>query len=279
MPPLVMAVILGVIQGLSEFLPISSSGHLILAQAFFGLEEPELAFDITLHLGTLSAVFIFYRQALGRLFRELRFLPGALARPARLRALYEERPDFRFGLLIVAGSLPTAILGLLLKDLVTTRLGTVPAVGLALLATGVMLAAIGRRGEAGREGLLLRDALVIGAVQGLAVIPGLSRSGWTIGAGLGLGLERETAARYSFLLSVPAILGAALLELRGGLNDLGLISRFAPGDFLAGFLAAALCGCLALAFLTRLLKTGRLSAFAWWCWAVGGAALAWVFVF
>jgi len=272
MPPLVLAVILGALQGISEFLPISSSGHLVLAQAFFGLEEPELAFDLMLHLGTLLAVFIFYRRPLGRLFLELRFLP-ALARPARLRALYQERPDFRFGLLIVAGSLPTALLGLWLKDLVTARLSTVESVGLSLLATGLMLAVIGRRGETGRTSLNIRDALIIGVVQGIAVIPGLSRSGWTIGAGLWLGLERETAARYSFLLSVPAILGASLLELRGG-----LISHFAPGDFLAGFLAAALCGCLALVFLTRLLKTGRFAAFAWWCWAVGLAALAWVFL-
>jgi undecaprenyl-diphosphatase len=158
----------------------------------------------------------------------------------------------------------------LLKDLVTTRLATVESVGLALLATGVLISFLGRRGEEGRDRLTLRDALFIGLIQGIAVIPGLSRSGWTIGAGLWLGLERETAARYSFLLSVPAVLGATILELRGASP-----SHFAPGDFLAGLLAAAVCGCLALAFLTRLLKTGRFSAFAWWCWAVGGAALVW----
>ena len=273
MSPLVLAVILGAVQGLSEFLPISSSGHLILAQAFFGLKEPELAFDVVLHLGTLSAIFIFYREPLSRLFRELRFLPGALASPARLKVLYNERPDFRFGLLIIIGSLPTAALGFLMKDLVTTRLGTVESVGLALLATGVMLRLIGRLGETGRDRLTVRDALVIGAIQGLAVTPGLSRSGWTIGVGLWLGLGRETAARYSFLLSVPAVLGATLLELRGD-----LASHFTPGDFLAGFLAAAVCGSLALTFLARLLKSGRFAAFAWWCWGVGGAALAWAFV-
>jgi undecaprenyl-diphosphatase len=268
MPSLVLAVILGVIQGLGEFLPISSSGHLILAQALFGLQEPELAFDVVLHLGTLTAVFIFYRRPLGRLFRELQFLPGALASPALLRARYEERPDFRFGLLIIVGSFPTAVLGFMLKDLVTTRLATVEAVGAALLATGVLLRLIGSRGGDGRDRLTMRDALVIGLVQGLAVIPGLSRSGWTIGAGLWLGLERETAARYSFLLSIPAVLGAAILELPGA-----RAGHFAAGDFLAGFLAAAVCGGLALGGLTRLLKSGRLSAFAWWCWAVGGAAL------
>ena len=272
MSPLFLALILGIVQALTEFLPVSSSGHLILAQAFFGLEEPELAFDLVLHLGTLVAIFIFYRRPLGRLLRELRFLPGALAGPGRLRVLYEERPDFRFGLLIIIGSFPTAVLGLLLKDLVTTRLATVESVGLALLATGVLLRLIGGRGGTGRDRLTFWDALVIGAVQGLAVTPGLSRSGWTIGAGLWLGLGRETAARYSFLLSVPAILGATVLELRGDMS-----SHFGAGDFLAGFLAAAISGCLALTFLTRLLKSGRFAVFAWWCWAVGGAALAWSF--
>ena len=270
MPPLALAVILGVIQGFSEFLPISSSGHLILAQTFFGLKEPELAFDVVLHLGTLTAIFIFYRQPLGRLFQELRFLPGALVSPARLKVLYTERPDFRFGLLLIVGSIPTAAIGFLMKDLVTTRLASVESVGLALLATGVLLRLIGCRGEIGRDQLTILDALIIGTVQGLAVTPGLSRSGWTIGAGLWLGLGRETAARYSFLLSVPAVLGAMLLELRGDLN-----SHFAAGDFLAGFLVAAICGCLALIFLARLLKSGRFAVFAWWCWGTGGAALAW----
>jgi undecaprenyl-diphosphatase len=268
MPPLMLAIILGAIQGLGEFLPISSSGHLILAQALFGLPEPELAFDVVLHLGTLAAVFIFYRRPVGRLFRELKYLPGALVSPALLAARYEERPDFRFGLLILVGSLPTAVIGLLMKDLVAGA--TVQSVGLALLATGVLLRLTGRRGEGGRSRLTHRDALIIGLVQGLAVTPGLSRSGWTIGAGLWLGLDRETAARYSFLLSVPAVLGAAILELRGD-----PVSHFAPGDFLAGFAAAALCGGLALTALTRLLKSGSFGLFAWWCWAVGGAALAW----
>jgi len=272
--PLILALILGVIQGLGEFLPISSSGHLILAQALFGLKEPELAFDVALHLGTLTAVFVFYRRPLSRLFRELQFLPGALVSPALMRTRYEERPDFRFGLLIIVGSLPTAVIGLLLKDLVVTRLATVEAVSLALLATGVFLRLTGRLGGGGgRDRLTLLDALIIGLIQGFAVTPGLSRSGWTIGAGLWLGLERETAARYSFLLSVPAVLGAALLSWRG--DQAGY---FTAGDFIAGFAAAALCGGLALAGLTWLLKSGRWSAFAWWCWAVGGAGLAWSFL-
>jgi len=269
MPETLTAVILGFLQGLTEFLPVSSSGHLILAQAAFGLAEPELAFDVVLHLGTLMAVFIFYRTALVSLVRELRFLPGALVSPARLRELYQDRPDFRFGLLIIVGSLPTALIGLFGKGFVESHLASPGSVGVALLATGFMLRLIGGRGEGGRDFLTVKDALFIGLVQGLAITPGLSRSGWTIGAGLWAGLERRVAARYSFILSVPAILGATILELKSGLSGV-----FSPGDFLAGFLTAALCGLLALWLLSWLLEGGRFAVFSWWCWAVGLAALA-----
>ncbi len=272
MPLLVVAVLLGLIQGLGEFLPISSSGHLILAQAFFGLEEPEVAFDVVLHLGTLAAVFIFYRETLVSLIKELRFLPGALISPARMRELYQGRPDFRFGLLILVGSIPTGIIGLAFKDVFETHFTSVTSVGVALLVTGLLLRLVGRRGRTGREGgrMTVRDALVIGLVQGLAIIPGFSRSGFTICAGLFAGLNRVTAARYSFLLSVPAILGATLLELRGD-----LVSRFSTPDFLAGFAAAAICGYLALALLVRMLKQDNFAVFSWWCWGVGLLALVW----
>ncbi len=272
MPLIIVAAVLGLIQGLGEFLPISSSGHLILAQAVFGLEEPEVAFDVVLHLGTLSAVFIFYRETLISLIKELRFLPGALASPARMRELYDERPDFRFGLLIIIGSLPTGLVGLLLKDLLKAHFTSVLSVGLALLITGFLLRAVGKRGQAGRAGgeMTVKDALIIGLIQGLAIVPGFSRSGFTICAGLFLGLNRVTAARYSFILSIPAIVGAAILEMGDG-----LASSFAPADFLTGFGVAAISGYLALSLLVRLLKQDNFSLFAWWCWAVGGFAVGW----
>jgi undecaprenyl-diphosphatase len=272
MPLLIAAVLLGLIQGVGEFLPISSSGHLILAQAVFGLEAPEVAFDVALHLGTLLAVFIFYRETLLSLIAELRFLPGALISPARMRQRYRERPDFRFGLLILIGSVPTGIIGLALKDVFTAYFTSVTSVGVALLVTGLLLRLVGRRGRAGRgEGLMtVRDALLIGLVQGLAIIPGFSRSGFTICAGLFAGLNRVTAARYSFLLSVPAILGATFLELRGD-----LVSRFSAADFAAGFAAAAVCGYLALSLLVRMLKQDNFAVFSWWCWGVGLSALGW----
>ena len=267
---LAMAIILGLIQGAAEFLPISSSGHLILAQHIFGLAEPEWAFDIVLHLGTLSAVSYFYRHSLAALLRELKFLPGALLSPARMRALYQERPDFQFGLQILAASLPTAIVGLGFKKFLEPAMTSIVCIGLALMVTGGILRLAGNKGQTGRDRLTLRDALLIGLVQGVAVFPGLSRSGWTIGAGLMIGLGRETAARFSFLLSIPAIIGATALEFSGD-----WVSGFGPGGFLAGFLTAAVSGFLALTLLKRILNQGRLAVFSWWCWAAGALALAW----
>ena len=276
MPLIVIAVILGLIQGLGEFLPISSSGHLIIAQNVFGLEEPEVAFDVILHLGTLLAVFIFYRQTIMTLIMELRFLPGALINPKKMQRLYRERPDFRFGLLILIGSIPTGVVGLALQDVFKTYFTTMTSVGVALLITGFLLRLVGRRGQNGREdsAMTVRDALIIGLVQGLAIVPGFSRSGFTICAGLFAGLSRETAARYSFILSIPAIIGATILEVGDG-----LASRFSSLDFLAGFAVAAVSGFLALKLLVRLLKQDNFAVFSWWCWAAGIFTLIWAWPF
>ncbi|UQZ89513.1 hypothetical protein C4J81_09980 [Deltaproteobacteria bacterium Smac51] len=272
MPLIVVAIILGLVQGLGEFLPISSSGHLVLAQAVFGLEEPEVAFDLVLHLGTLTAVFFFYRDTLMTLISELRYLPGALISPARMRELFTGRPDFRFGLLVLIGTIPTGLIGLILKDFFKAHFFSVTSVGVALLITGVLLRLVGRRGRIGREAkdMTIVDALIIGLVQGVAIVPGFSRSGFTICAALFAGLSRETAAKYSFILSIPAIVGAAILEIG---DDMA--TRFGSVDFLAGFVTAAVCGYLALSLLVRLLKQDNFGVFSWWCWGVGLAAIGW----
>jgi len=272
MPLIIVAVLLGVIQGLGEFLPISSSAHLLLAQKIFGLKEPEVAFDVILHLGTLSAVFIFYRQTLISLIKELRFLPGALISPARMREIYNGRPDFRFGLLILLGSIPTGVIGLTFQSFIKTHLTSVMSIGIALLITGGLLRFVGSRGKNGRgdELMTIKDALIIGLIQGLAITPGFSRSGFTICAGLLAGLKRETAARFSFLLSVPAILGATILEAGEG-----MVSDFSAFEFICGFFAAVISGYLALSLLVKLLKQDNFAVFSWWCWLVGLTSIAW----
>ncbi len=272
MPLIAIAALLGLIQGLSEFLPISSSGHLILAQNIFGLKEPELAFGVVVHMGTLLAVCLFYRRALIALVKELRFLPRALISPRYFKELFSVRPNFQFGILIVVGSLPTAVVGLTLKDFFTAHFTSVFSVGLALLVTGFLLRLAGRKGRWGRtEGeLTVGDALIIGLAQALAIVPGFSRSGFTICAGLLAGLSRETAARFSFILSIPAIVGASFLEARE-ISD----SAFSLGQFAIGFSAAAISGLAALSLLVKLLKSENLAVFSWWCWTVGLAALVW----
>ena len=264
--PLLVIALLALIQGLCEFLPVSSSGHLALAQILLGFPGPDLVLDLTLHLGTLLAVAWFYRQSLVALFKELRLLPGALASPKTLPGLVGARPDFRLGFLIVVASLPTAAIGLGFQDLLGSLFESPLAVGICLCATGLVLLATRqlKPGEAGVLDMTVLQALAIGAAQGLAIAPGLSRSGLTIACALMLGLKRDLAARFSFLLSIPAIAGGLALSLGQGME-----SSFPAGLLLFGLALAAICGWWALAILTALVDRGRFALFAPWCLGAG----------
>ena len=265
----VQALLLGIIQGLTEFLPISSSGHLVLVQHLLGLREAELSFDVSVHVGTLAAVILYFRQdilaILGGLARSLRSSAG---RP-------EDRTYARLAGLIVLGSIPTAAIGLALHG-VADRLFASPLItGAMLLITGTLLYAT-RPGRlpsgAGRSlsMLTLKDALIMGVVQGMAVMPGISRSGSTIATGILTGIRHETAARFSFLLSIPAVAGAALLVLKDAVQQ---GSVHLPTCLLGG-VAALVVGYAALALLVFLVQKGRLYLFAPYCWIVGGVAIA-----
>jgi undecaprenyl-diphosphatase len=263
---------LAIIQGLCEFLPVSSSGHLVLAQALFGLKEPEILLDLILHLGTLLAVFVFYRQTILVLFSELRFLPKAII-SASVMKTSRQRPNFKLGLLILVGSIPTAIIGLLAQSQLEALFASVSAVGLALLTTALVLSLTAFKKSPGQRSIsqmTLIDALFIGTVQGLAIAPGLSRSGLTIAMALCLGLTRELSAKYSFLLSIPAILGGLLLSYTSGhTSDLG------SAYLLLGLFMAAMVGYLSLRFLTYVVDRGRLALFAPWCALAGLLAIYW----
>jgi undecaprenyl-diphosphatase len=256
------AVILGVVQGLTEFLPISSSGHLVLFQHLLGFREPELLFDAALHFGTLLAVCIHFRRDL----RAMVVDAGWLIRQPFARTPHP--PSSRLPLVwwIFVGSLPTALIGLMFKDAFEKAFGSVPLVGAMLLVTGtlLLLTRITTRFGTSKQTMGLLTALAIGTVQGIAIIPGISRSGATIACGLFLGLERELAARFSFLLSIPAITGALLLQLVEG--DAG---RIPPGTLIIGVVASGLVGLLALRVLMGMVRRGRLSFFAPYCWIVG----------
>ncbi len=270
----VQAVLLGIVQGLTEFLPISSSGHLVLVQHLFGLHGAELSFDVSVHVGTLAAVILYFRKdILGILGGATRALQVTLARRA---ISADDHAQVRLAGLIVLGSIPTAAIGLGLHGIADRLFASPLLTGFMLLLTGgLLLATRTSRCAVGTEGRTLQqltrtDALVMGLVQGLAIMPGISRSGSTIAVGILTGIRHETAARFSFLLSIPAVAGAALLVLKDALHagDVHL-----PTCLLGG-LTAFVVGYAALAILVFLVQKGRLYLFAPYCWIIGGLAIA-----
>ena len=267
------AILLGIIQGLTELLPVSSSGHLVLFQHLFGLKEAELFFDVCVHLGTLLAVIIVFRQEIKNIiFAMMRLLSSTGPKKSALQKI-ESDPDLKLALLIVIGSIPTAVLGLMFHNIADRLFSSPFFTGLMLMVTGLLLW-LTRRANTGAggtniEGFSRTKAFVIGIVQGLAIIPGISRSGSTISIGLLLGINRETAARYSFLLSIPAIVGAGLLSLKDSLSETDPVIWLS----LWGAAAAALVGYTALKVLLGLVKKGHLHLFAPYCWLVGILAI------
>ncbi len=281
--------ILGFLQGVTEFLPISSSGHLVVYQWLFGPGGPggpggpvgtQLLFDVMVHLGTLIAVLIVFRS-------DIALLVSGAWRAATGHA-DEDRGGLRLLLLLVVGTIPAAVFGLGWKDELE-RLFSAPAyVGFAFLVTGTILWLSRFSGQPGRPGGSIRadqadgttqagqaarglrkttwfDALLIGLGQALALIPGISRSGTTISIALLLGLDRRLAARYSFLLAVPAILGAVAVQA----GDSGGIPSDQWTAVMVGTLTAAVSGYIALKLLLRIVVAGNLSRFSYYCWGIG----------
>lgn len=260
------ALILGVLQGLTEFLPVSSSGHLVLGQSILGLKEPELFFDALLHVGTLAAVLVFYGKDLWRIARGWR---------ASLAGKNADAAAARTGWLLILGSVPAGIVGVLLGDLVEEMFASPKLAACALLVTGGILRLSEPREGTGRgeAEMTAKDALVIGVFQAFAVVPGISRSGATIAAALMRGVAREQAARFSFLLSVPAIAGAFALKVKDLEGPLG--EKLLP--YAVGALAAAVVGAVALGWLIRLVRGGNLARFRYYCWGAGALALLYLF--
>lgn len=260
------ALSLAVIQGLTEFIPVSSSGHLVLAQTFFGI-EPATAFvyDIVLHLGTALAALLFYRRDVAGVLRGL-FPPYRQAPPGL-------RQTRRLLLLLVAATVPTAVIGLSFKDFFEGLFASPAAVVAALAVTGAFLigSSLLRPASQPLDGAPWWKAVLIGVAQGIAIVPGISRSGSTIVAGLALGLRREEAVRFSFLLFLPAIIGAALLELRHPPAG----SPAVPVTLAAaGFALAAATGYLAILMVLRWTRAGKLWQFGLYCWAAAALAAA-----
>ena len=262
------AILLGIIQGLTEFLPVSSSAHLILARFFFGWETPPelgLAFDVALHIGTLAAILAY-------------FYGDLLAMARSLPALFSSAPDpsSRLIRLIVVGTIPIVFAGVLFSDVVEQRLRTPAVAAIALTIGALAMMAAERVGVRERTEATLgwTDALLIGCAQAAALVPGMSRSGTTIAVGMFLGMRRDAAARFTFLLAIPATLAAAgkeSLELR----HLGL-----PGDtvtlFLVGVLVSGIVGYLTIKYFLRFLAGHRLDGFAYYRLVLAATTVVWL---
>jgi undecaprenyl-diphosphatase len=250
--------ILGVIQGITEFLPVSSSGHLALFQTFF--ESPPdnlLAFDIFLHCATVLAVLIYFRKDVTASLGS--WCGGFFSKKSR------DAEGWRWGWWILAGTMVTALVALPLEKAVTAAMSSYLSIGVGFLVTAGLLCVAPLAPE-GHKGLSLRSVLLVGLAQGLAVFPGVSRSGTTIAAALFLGLAASDAFRLSFLMSIPVIVGASLLE---GVKLLRDPLWVLPEGWIGAVFAAFALGCLSLAFLRRLVLSGRWAYFGIYCFLLG----------
>ncbi len=260
------AILLGLIQGIAEFLPISSSGHLAIAKHLLGLNAEVPAFyDVLLHLGTLLAVFVAYWQDIKDMVREFFHGVGDIAHH---RTPTPVPPARRLILLIIIGTLPLfAVLPVHKK--IESLSGSMLFVGLALIFTGFLLyiCDLWRKGRKNERTATWLDAVVVGVGQAVATMPGVSRSGMTITAGCFCGFQRRFAVRFSFLLSIPAILGANILSLKDALES-GVDWAEVP-VYLVGVIVAAVVGYLCIRLLKYIADKGRFGAFAYYCWAVG----------
>ena len=258
--------LLGLVQGLAEFLPISSSGHLSIAQNLLGLntEIPEF-FDVLLHLGTLVAVFVAYWRDICDMVAELIHGVGDLVHGTTPRQV---PPARRLILLIIVGTLPLFIL-LPIHKQVQALSNNMVFIGAALVVTGFLLFAcdLVRKGKKTERTATIADVLVVGLGQAIATMPGISRSGMTITTGCFMGFERKFAVRFSFLLSIPAVLGANILSLKDALGT-GIIWAEVP-MYVVGVITAAVVGYVCIRLLRLVAEKGRFGAFAYYCWAVG----------
>lgn len=270
--------ILGVVQGVAEFLPISSSGHLSLLQYFFGMEEPDALYNILLHFATLVAVCVVYRRDIAEMIVEFFRLLASLFTKGGRRERCNPPEARRMILLLILGTLPLFLV--LPFDDAVEGLGANPVfVSAMLLVTGCILFLSDRYGGGRKNGrtATVKDVLLVGLAQGAATIPGLSRSGTTISAGMALGFERNFAVRFSFLLSLPAVLGATLLKVikvaQGGEFDAELLPMY-----LAGMVVAGVVGYFSISLVKLLASKGKFGSFAYYCWIVGAASLVACFV-
>ena len=284
------AIFLGIVQGFTEFLPVSSSGHLAIFQNILHIEtDSSVLFDVMLHVGTLLVVLVVYWKDILKLIVEFfRMIGDLFANLSMLFSSGRKQPHYRkivrtnyrkFVVLIIVSTIPTGIMGYLGSKLIKDASGTLIVPGICLLITGVLLLLSDRRADCWKipKDVSYGEGVLIGIAQGFATLPGLSRSGSTIAAATFCGLDRKFAVKYSFILSIPAIIGAAVLEL-SDISSEAVTGRLI-GIYAAGMIAAAVVGYLAIRFMLRIVQNRKLKYFSYYCFAIGVLSIIGQFVF
>ena len=269
------ALLMGVFQGLTEYLPVSSSGHLAIAGELLGVEDPEkiVMFTVAVHVATVMSTLVILRKEIWQLLKGLFHRPGSQTpSPYGIRSLNEEQ---NYVLNILVSMIPVGVVGMCFKDVVEEQFNSLTMVGVCLLVTALLLAFSYFSRPRQKENLSVWDALIIGVAQAIAVLPGLSRSGSTIGTGLILGNKKESLAQFSFLMVIPPILGEALLDcvkiVKMGVEE--AMAGISATSLVVGFVAAFAVGCVACKWMIDLVRRGKMIWFAVYCAVVGIAVL------
>lgn len=270
------AVIVGIVQGLTEFLPVSSSAHLIFVQELLGINQPGIAFDVLLHLGTLVAVVGYFFKDIVEMIKAFVSSIIDLFRGS-FREGFRNDPYKKLAWMVIVGTIPAGVVGMLFDTQIEAAFQSITISAFFLLVTGTLLY-VSQRLNVGNRDIKnsgLKDSIIVGIGQAFAILPGLSRSGTTISSGLLIGLDKEFAAKFSFLLAIPAILGAALTQFDG--IGAGFDANFLP--YILGFLASVISGYLAISILLKLIRERSLDIFAFYCWIVGACVLVYSLFF
>lgn len=289
---LLKSIIMGIVQGVAEFLPISSSGHLAIMKHVLHMEtDTGLLFDVLLHMGTLVAIFVAFWGDIKELIVEgFRIIGDCLVNGARFfRRLMSSNKDItykkvvstpyrRFVMLVIVSTIPTVIIGFLFKDAFETAGATLLVPGLSLILTAILLTIADRTktGNKSEQTASFQDAGLIGMAQGIAILPGLSRSGTTITAGLLCGLDRTYAVKYSFIMSIPAVLGAAVLELKDFSSD--MLDKSQLFNYAIGTLVACVVGYICIKTMLVVVRGKKFKYFAYYCFLLGVIAVVGHFI-
>lgn len=261
---------LALLQGVTEFLPISSSGHLVFFQQIIGFEEPLLYFDIILHLATVCSIIVFLRKDILMIINEVVLAFNEAVKGTALKEVWRELEYLRLFVFVMAALIPAILVGLLFHSILEEMFDSLRVITFSFFVTGtVLFFTRGKGASLNKKKLTLFDSIIIGLAQAVAIIPGISRSGFTISSGIFRGLNKEVAARFSFLLAIPTITAAAIYKLKDGVGELSIGAFHLALSFVVAFLS----GYFTLLLLSKMIATAKFHYFSFYCWGMGVVCL------